>query len=141
MENHNITEDDIKYIYELDGNSNYDNITEKEKNDIIKFTINQKKKKQIEKKKYREKYKDKLAEKSKEYYQNNKEKIVEKKKEYRENNKDKLKEYEKKYRENNKEKITNYPSKQYITCNCGSKIRKNQLLRHQKTKKHCEFSQ
>ena len=78
----------------------------------------------------------------KEYYQNNKEKL----KKYRENNKERKKEYDKKTYENNKEKNKKRDKKYYeknkerkkekITCECGSIIRKVELPRHKKSKKH-----
>ena len=52
------------------------------------------------------------------------------KKEYRENNKEKKKEYDKEYRENNSE---------IIICECKCKIKKNNLSKHKKSKKHIEF--
>ena len=86
------------------------------------------------KKNYREKNKEKLAKKNKEYRENNKEKIKEKDKKYNKNNKDKIKEYNKKKYENNKDKI-----KEKFKCECGSEIRKYELSRHLKTKKHIKF--
>jgi len=81
-------------------------------------------------KKYRKNNKEKLREKAKEYYQNNKEK----KKEYRENNKEHKKEYLKQYYKDNKEKRS-----QKVTCDCGCIISKDNLARHQKSKKHLEL--
>jgi hypothetical protein len=82
----------------------------------------------------------------KEYYQNNKEKI----KKYCENNKERKKEYDKKTYENNKEKIKECQKeyreknkereKEKITCECGSIIRKVELPRHKKSKKHLNFN-
>ena len=67
-------------------------------------------------KKYREDNRDKINEKLKEYYQNNQEK----KKEYYQNNQEKIK-------ANKTEKIK---------CGkCGSEIARNNIARHQKTKK------
>ena len=52
-------------------------------------------------------------------------------KEYYKNNKDKCKEYGKEYYENNKVKLS-----EKITCQCGSNIRRGELSRHRKSKKH-----
>ena len=93
-------------------------------------------------------------EKIKEYYENNKEVILEKTKEYSKANKEKIKEQKKQYRENNKEKLKEYyennkekikekareTRKQKVICDhCGCEIRKDCLLRHQRTKKCIDF--
>jgi len=82
----------------------------------------------------------------KEYYENNKQKI----KIYRNNHKEDRKKHDKKYYENNKE-IINEKKKEYhqqnieyfkeyysekIKCDCGCEIRKSDLTRHKRTKKH-----
>jgi len=71
-----------------------------------------------------------------EKWRNNNGNIINKKnKEYREKNKEKLKEIKKKYRDENKDKIKEY-TKIKITCDCGSELRKADILRHKKTQKH-----
>ena len=72
------------------------------------------------------------TEEEKEEY--NKEERKEYYKEYYKENKEKKKEYSKEYSENNKEK-----RKEKITCECGCKICKMVLLRHQKSKKHIDL--
>ena len=79
-----------------------------------------------------------LSEKKKIYRANNKDKICEQKKIYREMNKEKICERSKKYYEANKE-IINEKNKQKITCECGSICRRNDLRRHERTKKHIDF--
>jgi len=84
-----------------------------------------------ERKEYRNEYletnKEKLQEYRKEYYETNKGKIQE----YYETNKGKIQEY----KEDNREKIREY-FKRKITCQCGCNVLKNDLKRHQITKKH-----
>jgi hypothetical protein len=53
--------------------------------------------------------------------------------EYNQNNKEKIA----KYYQNNKEKIDDKRSKKVI-CECGSKVRKDTLTRHKKSKKHTD---
>jgi adenylate kinase family enzyme len=89
-----------------------------------------KKKDNEQHKKYYDENKDIICEKQKIYYEENKDKVKEKVKKYRENNK----EYFKKYYENNKEKL-----KEKITCECGSIVRKNTIIRHCKSLKHIAF--
>ena len=79
-----------------------------------------------------------LSEKKKIYRANNKDKICEQKKIYREMNKEKICERSKKYYEANKE-IINEKNKQKITCECGSICRRNDLRRHERSKKHIDF--
>ena len=85
-------------------------------------------------KEYREQNKEHIREYEKEYREQNKEHIREQKKEYYEQNKEKIKEY----REQNKEKINEDRRKQKIVCECGSEVRKDNLARHKKTKKHLD---
>jgi hypothetical protein len=90
-------------------------------------------------KEYYEKNKEKIKEKQKEYKKDNKNKIKEKKKEYYIDNKEKFTEKEKKYYEDNKE-IINEKRKEKVVCDhCGSKISKNDIAKHQKTKKCINF--
>jgi len=123
-------------------------------NSIKCFTTKEEAKEEYYKnnKEYKEQNKEKIREKNKEYYEQNKEKIKEEckeyRKEYRERNKEKMKEYRennkekmKEYRENNKEKMKEYRenNKEKITCECGCKICKLNLTKHQKTKKHIKL--
>ena len=74
----------------------------------------------------------------KNYYEKNKDKMKEQMKEYRANNKDKIKDKMKEYRGKNKGKIKD-KRKDKIECECGSIVRKNNLPRHKKSKKHLNF--
>ena len=58
--------------------------------------------------------------------------------EYRQANKNIINEKQKKYHLKNKEIIEEKASEK-VTCECGSIIRKNNLLRHQKTQTHQNF--
>ena len=109
----------------------------KKENEIIreKSTINKKgylteEIKKENDKKYRENNKEYYKEYREKYRENNKEYYKEYCKEYCKNNKDKKKEYDKEYRENNSE---------IIICECKCKIKKNNLSKHKKSKKHIEF--
>jgi len=107
----------------------------------------------INQKKYAEKNKDKIKDYQKDYTEKNKDKKKDYDKNYREKNKEKIKEKEKNYRENNKEKIkaqqkNKYQKNKYkyeekakikIQCECGSLVRRNNLLRHLKSKKHQDY--
>jgi len=79
--------------------------------------------------------KDKCKEWYQEYKIKNKKLIKERKKYHYNNNKEIILEKNKKYRDNNKEKI-NEKKKEIIKCECGCEIVKNNLKRHQQTKKH-----
>ena len=76
------------------------------------------------------------------YNERNKETIAERAKKYKENNKQTIKEYnkvwQKEFYENNKEAIAE-KSKEKVTCECGCEIRKFNLPRHLKTKKHIQL--
>jgi hypothetical protein len=85
-------------------------------------------------KQYRIENADKIKEYQKEYRTENADKIKEKSIEYYIDNKDEILEKKKEYYINNKEELS-----QKITCDCGSSIRKDSLLKHQKTKKHQEY--
>jgi len=103
------------------------------------------------KKEYYQDNKEKTLQRVKEYYQDNQEKIAEQMKEYYQNNKDKVRVYNKEYHENNKEillqkkreyyqnnKETIYgKGKEKIECSiCKCYIRKDNMTKHTKTKKH-----
>ena len=53
-------------------------------------------------------------------------------------NRDKILEYIKQYYQDNKEKISNYKSEK-IACECGCKVRRNDIARHRNTIKHKHF--
>jgi len=94
------------------------------------FGFNIEKNKELTKK-YREENRDKLKELNKKWREDNKELLKEKRKKYIEENKYTVKETKKKYYEKNKEQ-----KKEKITCECGSKVRKDGLTQHKKSKKH-----
>ena len=107
--------------------------TNKEYRDDNKEQIKEKKKKYREANK--EKYKENCTKNSKKYREANKEKEKEKAKKYRENNRDYFREKAKEYYDNNKDKLSEYYKKKVICDHCGCEINKNNLPRHQKTKK------
>lgn len=79
-----------------------------------------------------------LAEKRNQYYNSNKENILEEAKINYKHNKEIIINNVKEYYEKNKKIITE-KNKEKITCECGCLIRKNDLTRHKKTKKHIEL--
>jgi len=106
------------------------------------------------KQEYYEDNKEKLLDQNKKYRIDNKEKILKKKKDYREANNEKIKETAKKYRENNKEKIVERYKRYYennkeklldqnkikVICDhCGCESTKQNLKRHQLSKKCINF--
>ena len=120
-------------------------------------------------KKYLEIYKGKIHEYKKVYREKNKEKIREDMKKYKEENIDHLKEYLKQYYINNRDKHIQYQKEYYvenkeniitkrsnyynknkniiserckikILCCCGSEVRKCDIKKHERTKKHLHFT-
>ena len=90
-------------------------------------------------KNYRKNNKKQLLEYQQKYGKDNKEKLAERRKKWEEYNKEKVLEYQKEYRNANKE-IINEKQKEQVICNhCGSEINKNNLKRHQKSKKCINF--
>ena len=83
----------------------------------------------------------KIKARNKEYYDKNKDIFKERQKKYRELNIDKLKTRDKEYRENNKDKIKEYRDKykEKVNCDCGCEVNKQQIRRHQTTKKHIDL--
>jgi hypothetical protein len=75
--------------------------------------------------------KDKVLEYQKQYHNDNKEQIAKKKKEYYKVNKDKIAQY---YIDNKNKLLEK--KKEKITCECGSKIRRDTISRHRESKKH-----
>ena len=111
---------------------------EKYKSYLLNNKLKKNKEQLEKKKKYNEANKEKISEKKKKYNEANKEKISEKRKEYNEANKEKISEKKKKYNEANKEKISE-KRKEKVRCECGSILRKSDMSRHQKSKKHQEL--
>ena len=72
------------------------------------------------------------------YCETNKDKIIEKAKVYYEENKNKIIEKAKVYYEENKNKISEQ-NKVKVMCECGCEIRKENLCKHKKTKKHIKL--
>tara|TARA_R110002073_G_scaffold64944_3_gene162522 strand:- start:312 stop:917 length:606 start_codon:yes stop_codon:yes gene_type:complete len=80
--------------------------------------------------------KDHIKDYLKQYNEDNKDKISRSQKQYKEDNKDHIKDYRKQYREENKNKISEY-GKIKIECNvCNCMVRKGDIARHRKSKKH-----
>jgi len=80
------------------------------------------------------------AEYNKKWYQDNKERILEQTKEYNKANVEHKKEYDKKYREVNVEYYKERAS-QKVVCKCGCQVRKGDIAKHLKTKKHLDLVQ
>lgn len=100
-------------------------------------------------KEYREVNRDSLLKKSKEHYEANKdyykeyretnrESILEKKREHYEANRERLAQHFKERYEANKESIAE-KRKEKVRCECGSEVRKCDLPKHKRTKKHQEY--
>ena len=73
-----------------------------------------------------------------EYYQINKERIKEYKQEYQQTNKEKIRQYQQAYQRANKQKILEQ-NKQKIECECGSIVRRRDITKHNRTKKHSDY--
>ena len=58
--------------------------------------------------------------------------------EYRQANKDRLKEYGQAYRQKNKQRISER-DKQKTECGCGSIVRRRDITKHNRSKKHTEY--
>jgi hypothetical protein len=89
-------------------------------------------------KQYRQENRERIVERSKQYRRDNKTEISEKKKQYRQDNKTEILEKKKQYRQDNKTEISE-KKKIKVTCGCGSNLRKDDLSRHCKTKKHLAY--
>jgi hypothetical protein len=79
---------------------------------------------------------------NKAYRAKNKEHIFKMRKAYRTNNKEEIFQKKKEYRENNKEKIAEQKRKTgsvKVICECGTEIRRDNLGKHKKTKKHLDL--
>ena len=77
--------------------------------------------------------KDRISEYNKEHYKANKDRISE----YKKANREKITEYNKEHYKANKQKINERASAK-VKCACGAEVRRNNLLRHQITKKHID---
>jgi hypothetical protein len=73
----------------------------------------------------------------KEYMKENREPIREYKKAYQQANKESIREYKKDYHQANKELLSE-KAKEPIECECGCIIRKSDLAKHKRSKKHLE---
>ena len=73
-----------------------------------------------------------------EYYQKNKDKLSEYQQEYYHANKEQRQEQNKEYYQINKQRISEQ-DKQKIECDCGSIVRRSDISRHKRSKKHTEY--
>lgn len=103
-----------------------------------KYLDDTKEQRKIRDKIYHEKNKLHRNKKCQEYYINNKQNVLEKSKEHYEKNKELVISKVKQYYSDNKDKINERRST-IIECDCGSKVWKNNLSNHRKTKKHLEY--
>jgi len=114
--------------YREDNKENYKKWREDNKKAISEYDKKwrkaNKEKKQKNHKKWRESHKEEIKEKKKQNYEANKEQILERTKDYYENNKE----------------IINQNKKQTVICDhCGFESRKDNLKRHQQSKKCINF--
>ena len=79
-----------------------------------------------------------ILEYHKNYHENNKGKVLEYHKKYNEENKEMIKEKKEKYYQKTKE-IQAEKAKQAISCECGCTVRKADISKHKKTRKHIEL--
>jgi|DEB0MinimDraft_6_1074348.scaffolds.fasta_scaffold04557_3 paraquat-inducible protein B len=89
-------------------------------------------------KEYHHNNKQQINERKKQFYESNKQILLEKAKQIYETNKQQLAERMKQYYNNNKQQILEQLKQKY-TCECGSTVRKDGKLRHEKTTKHQNF--
>lgn len=87
---------------------------------------------------YRKEHKDEIQDYNKEYYKQNKERIVDQVTNYYNLNRDKVLEQKREYRQANKE-VINKKAREKTVCGCGSKVSRNHVSTHQKTKKHQDW--
>jgi len=73
-----------------------------------------------------------------EWREDNKDRLKNFYKQYREKNRDKIKEYDKKRNEQRKDTQKVYKSTKII-CECGCEIRRSDMARHKKSKKHADL--
>lgn len=89
-------------------------------------------------KKYRKENREIVNERKRIYKQNNQEKVRAQDAAYRENNREKCRESNKNYYMRNRDKILQ-KEREKVLCECGSELRKSDMSKHIKTKKHQEF--
>ena len=89
-------------------------------------------------KRYYNKNKETISEKSKAHYQEHKTEIKEKCKQYRENNRERKREVDKAYRINKWEEL-NAKKLEPILCECGCYSVRSSIARHMKSKKHLKL--
>ena len=87
---------------------------------------------------YREKNREQINNKAKKHYQENKQTVLERCKKYRDDNKTEICNYQKLHYQENKERI-NERRNEFISCDCGSRIRRGGKSDHMKTKKHQNY--
>lgn len=130
---------------------------EKHKEKIKEIARNYREENDSKIRQYRKEYyisnKDKIDAKNKEYEEKNKEKLNKYRKEYREINKEKRKQYADTYRETHKDVLNKQCNEWYeknkerileqrkikIECCCGSSVRKCDMWKHVKSKKHQDY--
>lgn len=89
-------------------------------------------------KQYTEKNRESVKSKNKEYYHQHRDALYEKQKQRRKANADKWSDYNKQYYQTNREKVLE-KGKERVNCGCGSELRKPDLARHLRSKKHQEW--
>jgi predicted GIY-YIG superfamily endonuclease len=92
-----------------------------------------------QRKEFRQANKELISERRKAYYQANKELINEKDKNKYQANREFILEQNKEYRQANKDKIKEQ-KREPMECECGCIIRKSDLARHKKSKKHLSLT-
>jgi hypothetical protein len=118
-------------------------ITEEDKNEILRQKQKEYREKNSEKIKefkkiYNENHKEEIKEQTHKYYEEHKEEIKAKVKEYKENNEEKIKNYKEEWYQKNKEKILQ-KQKETFTCECGSVVRCSGKSEHYRSNKHKQF--
>ena len=72
------------------------------------------------------------------WYNDNQEHNKQKRKEYKENHKEELKQYFKQRYESNKDEFRKYAT-ETLTCECGAKVSRGNMLRHRNSPKHAKL--
>ena len=89
-------------------------------------------------KKYYEDNRDEILRKKRIYYKERKDMMIQKNHKYYDANRDHLRKQHRIYYKQNKDKL-NEVKKQKTVCDCGSIVRRSDLPRHKKTKKHQNY--
>jgi hypothetical protein len=89
-------------------------------------------------KQYNKDNKQKIADRKKQHYNDNKQEILNIKKKYYEENREKILEAAREYSNDYKQKISEQ-RKLKIICECGCEVRKSDISKHKKTKKHLDL--